>query len=271
MPKTVIDNKTVSTSEYFRKVLRYRSMILTLTRRDLKVKYAQTSLGLIWAIIQPLIALVIFSVFFQGLIHLETDDVPYPVFAFSGMIVWYYFSNMLHQAGSSLITHQDLIKKIYFPRIILPISKMLAGLFEFGIAFIILIIMLFFFKISISPMILLLPFVVLITMLMGLALSLWLSAITVKRRDLLHLIPYLVNYGIWLTPVFYPTTLVPEPYQEWIYYLNPMASAIDLFRSCLFGTPFEWTYAISFIWVGVMVVSGLYVFRKTERNIADYV
>jgi lipopolysaccharide transport system permease protein len=271
MPRKVINNQPIGIVEYMKSVYQYRSLILTLIKRDLKAKYAQTALGILWAVIQPLIALVIFSVFFDGLIHLETGDIAYPVFAFSGMIIWYYFSSTVRQSGNALISHQDLIKKVYFPKIILPLYKALVGLFEFGIAFLIFVGLAFLWKTEIHVSILFIPLIILLVTFTGLTISLWLNAFTVKRRDFQHLIPYMVNYGIWLTPVFYPSTIIPAPYTEWIYYLNPVATAIEMFRSATFGTPFEWFYCISFVGVFVFFIAGVYLFKKTERNIADYV
>jgi len=271
MSEKVISNETIGFTEYLRRIRKYRSLIVALLIRDIKAKYTQTSLGLLWAVIQPLIALVIFSVFFDGLIKLETGDIAYPVFAFSGMIVWYYFTSIVHQSGSALLSHQDLIKKIYFPRFILPLYKSLLGLFEFFISFIVFIVLMLIWQTEIKLTILLVPLVVLLVTFIGLTLSIWLNAITVKRRDFMHLIPYLVNYGIWLTPVFYPSTIIPEPYTDWIYYLNPVATTIELFRGAAFGTPVEWMHLVSFAVVFILFILGTYLFKKIERNIADFV
>lgn len=271
MPKTTINKKTIANRHYLKMILGYRSLIYALAKRDLKAKYTQTFLGISWAIIQPLIALVIFSVFFQGLIHLETGAVPYPVFAFSGMILWYYFSSIIHQSGNSLVANQDLIKKIYFPKIILPIYKSFMGLFELTIAFGLLLVIMLVWNVEISYKICFAPLIILLITFTGLTVSIWLNALTVKKRDLMHLIPYLINYGIWLTPVFYPSTLIPDPYQDWLFYLNPVATIITLFRASLFDAPFEWMYCISFIPVLLLFVSGIYVFKRREKNIADYV
>ncbi|MFT5780020.1 MAG: lipopolysaccharide transport system permease protein [Crocinitomicaceae bacterium] len=268
---TIIDSQPIGLKDYIQRIIRYRSLIFALAKRDVKAKYTQTTLGVLWAIIQPIIALLIFSVFFQGLIKLETGDVPYPVFAFSGMILWYYFSNIIHQSGSALVAEQDLIKKIYFPRLILPLYKAFIGLFELGIAFLLLIIILLIWKVDISYKICFAPLIILLVTFIGLTVSIWLNALTVRKRDLLHLVPYLINYGIWLTPVFYPSTIIPEPYQDWLYYLNPIAVTIELFRAALLDLPFEWMHCISFIPVLLMFVVGVYVFKKTEKNIADYV
>jgi lipopolysaccharide transport system permease protein len=269
--KTIINSQPIGLKEYVRRVINYRSLIYALAKRDIKAKYSQTILGVIWAIIQPLIALLIFSVFFKGLIQLETGNVPYPVFAFSGMILWYYFSNIIHQSGNALLAEQDLIKKIYFPRIILPMYKAFIGLFELVIAFLLLIIIMLIWRVDISYKICFAPVIILLITFTGLTISIWLNALTVKKRDLLHLVPYLINYGIWLTPVFYPSTLIPEPYQDWLYYLNPVATIIELFRAALLNLPFEWMHLISFVPLLILFVIGVYFFKKTEKNIADFV
>ncbi len=271
MSRTIIENKAVPMREYLRRMYRYRSMMFTLARRDLKARYAQTSLGILWAIIQPSIALAIFWVFFEGFIHLETGNIPYPVFAFSGMVLWYYFSGIINNGGTSLIQHQELIRKIYFPRLILPLSKLFTGLVEMLISLVLLTILMIALKVGVSWRLVFIPGIILLVMMTGLMVSVWLSALTVRRRDFQHLIPYLVNYGIWLTPVFYPVTIVPEQYHDWIYLLNPMATAIEMFRWALLGTAFEGYYCLSFVWVFILLVAGIYLFRKTERNIADYV
>ncbi len=269
--KKTISNKNISLGDYFNRLIQHRALIWSLAKRDLKSKYAQTSLGFLWLVIQPAIALLIFTVFFDQLIEIDTGNVSYPVFAFSGMILWYFFTNMVNNAGTSLIQGQDLIKKIYFPKLILPISKVLVALAEFSVAVILLIILMLFLGQSISWKLILLPICVSLVVMIGACVAIWLSLMTVKRRDLQHLIPYLTNYGIWFTPVFYPTSIIPEQYIEWMYYVNPMATVIDMFRSFLFDYPFNWMYCISFVPYIFLLSIGIVIFKNKERNLADYI
>lgn len=225
----------------------------------------------LWLLIQPLIALLIFTVFFDRLIEIDTGTVAYPVFAFSGMILWYFFTNIVNNAGVSLIHGQDLIQKIYFPKLILPIAKIVVATVEFSVAVVLLLVLMLLLNEPISWKSLFLILSVLLVVVIGACIAIWLSLLTVKRRDLQHLIPYLTNYGIWFTPVFYPTSIIPERYIEWMYYINPMASVIDLFRSFLFDYPFNWMYCISFVPIFVFLFYGIVIFKDKERNLADYI
>lgn len=268
---TVISAEPVSFLPYFQKLWASRAMVLTLARRDLKVKYAQTLLGLLWAVIQPLTGLLIFTLFFDKLINIDTGSIPYPLFAFSGMVSWFFFSHIVHSAGTSLVEAQDLMKKVYFPKLIIPLAKVLAGMVELAISLSLLfVLMLVLGKLPDWP-ILLLPLFVLFNISVGLSIALWLSALTIRYRDFHHIIPYLVNFGIWLTPVFYPGTLIPSAY-DWFLFLNPMAATIAGFRWSLIGDTFpEASYLMSVIPVSFLLVTGLLYFRKIESEISDYI
>ncbi len=270
MGRTVINNKAVKFGEYLRSVYQYRQLIFSFAKRDLKARFVQTKLGVLWMIIQPLIALTIFTIFFDKLIELETGDVPYVAFAFSGMTIWYFFTNMVHSAGTSLLNSQELIRKVYFPKILLPISKVLVATIEFFVAFSLLIIIMLVLGMDFSPKIVFLPIAILMTVLVGSSVAIWLNILTIKKRDLQHLIPYLTNFGIWVTPVFYPTTLIPEAFREYIYYANPIATTIDFLRSMLFDLPFQWMYCVSFLPVFVLLILGIRTFKNIERNLVDY-
>ncbi|MFT4600100.1 MAG: lipopolysaccharide transport system permease protein [Arenicella sp.] len=271
MTKTIIENKNVGLGTYLRSVLSHKTLIYTLAKRDLKAKYTQTKLGLLWSIAQPLMALTIFWVFFDLLLELETGDVPYALYAFSGMVLWYFFTSIIHLSGNSLVVNQDLIQKVYFPKIILPISRMLVSLFELSISLIILIVISLVVGSKVHLSILLAPVAILVVLFTGLAIAIWLSAVSVKNRDLQHLIPYLTNYGIWLTPVFYPVSIIPEAYRDLLYYCNPIATAIEMFRSALFNTSFDWMHTLSLVPVIILLITGILFFKKREQNMADYV
>jgi len=272
MAKTIIQNKNIEIMTYLSKIRQHRHLIYTLAKRDIKAKYAQTKLGWLWAIIQPLATLTIFVLFFDKLVHISTGDVPYALFAFCGIITWYLFTYIVNSAGTAIIQNQDLIKKIYFPKIILPISKTIGGVFEFGISFGLLLLLMLVMGQAITLKIIVVPLVLLLVLLTGLSVSIWLSALTVKNRDLQHLIPYLTNFAIWLTPVFYPTTLIPKAFESWIYYLNPLATVLKLLRWALLNdVPPEPIYFVSFIGVFILLVLGFLYFRRIEREIADFV
>ena len=244
-------------------------MILTLTMRDLKVKYAQTFLGILWALLQPLAGLLVFTIFFTQFVQLDSP-LPYPLIALSGMAAWFFFSNIIQSASMSLFESQDLIKKVYFPRLILLISKILFALIDLIIALGLLFILMVILGVSPGIQILFLPVFIFLTIVVGLSISLWLSALTLRYRDFHHIIPYLLNYGIWLTPVFFPTTIIPAEF-NWLLYLNPMAAIIAGFRWSLLGDVFPvWVYWLSFIPIFILFFSGLNYFRKNEYKISDY-
>ena len=270
MGKTIINNKSVGFGKYLRSVYQYRQLIISFAMRDLKARFVQTKLGLLWMIIQPLIALAIFTIFFDQLIQLETGDVPYVAFAFSGMTIWYFFTNMVNSAGTSLLNSSELIRKVYFPKILLPFSKILVATVEFFVAFVLLIAIMLILGMDFSPKILLFPIAIIMAVLVGSCVAIWLNVLTVKNRDLQHFIPYLTNFGIWITPVFYPTTLIPEAFRDYIYYLNPIATTIDFLRSLLFDLPFNWTYCISFLPVFILLILGIRIFKNMERNMVDF-
>lgn len=269
--KTTITNTPISLKEYGNRLWHFKHLIYSFATKDFKAKYAQTKIGALWMVIQPFIALTIFTLFFDKLIQLETGTVPYPAFAFSGMILWYFFTALVHSTGTSLLSAQELIGKVYFPKLILPISKATLNSFEVFISFILLLILLLILGISLNAKLFLFPIVVLMVLSIGLCIGIWLSAISIKHRDLQHLIPYLINYGIWLTPVFYPTTIIPAQYRDMMYYINPIAISIDFFRYVLFGSPFQLNYLLSFIPVIVALIIGVIYFKSAERNAADYI
>ncbi|HLP52745.1 MAG TPA: ABC transporter permease [Chitinophagales bacterium] len=261
--------KNYSALSYLKNVWQSRILIFTFAKRDLQIQYAQTYLGVLWAIIQPLTGLLIFSFFFQRLMPLQLG-VPYPVFVFTGMMGWFYFTQLVGQAGTSLMNNQNLIKKIHFPRLVLPLSKMIVGLVEFCISLSLLLILMFVTGCPFSLKILLLPLVVIANVVTGLSIGIWLCALTIRFRDFHHLIPYLVGFGIWLTPVFYPTTIIPAQL-NWVYYLHPVANVISLYRWIFIGWPVDLgQVAVSFSISLVLFTTGLLFFIRNEKHIADY-
>ena len=256
--------------EYFKKVYAFRSLILTLALRDIKVQYAQTFLGILWSAIQPMTGLLIFYFFFYLVFNVDTG-IPFHLFAFSGMVCWYYFTFIIGHAGTSLLGAQDLIKKIYFPKLVLPLSKVFVGFVEFSISFVILVIMMMVAGYYPSIKILLLPVLIILIVITGLSVAIWLSALTIRYRDFHHIIPYIVNFGIWFAPVFYPTTIISDRF-HYLIYVNPMAGLIEGFRWMLFDLPAPSpNYLLSLATVFVLFVSGLWYFKNVERKVSDYI
>lgn len=259
----------VSIWQYLKDVNSSRNLIFIFALRDLKVQYAQTYLGILWSLIQPVTGLIIFTLFFQRLIPLQTG-VPYAVFAFTGIMGWFYFTALVGQSGTVLMNNQQLIRKLHFPKLVLPLSKALVGLVEFSISLVLLLIMMYFSGCEFSFKIALLPLVILANIVTGLSIGIWLSALTVRFRDLHHIIPFLIGFGIWLTPVFYPTTLVPASY-NWVYYFHPVANVISLYRWMFIGMPIDGGQVfVSLLLVAVLFLSGLVFFIRNENFVADY-
>ena len=254
---------------YLKEVWQARGLAFTFAKRDLKVQYAQTFLGLLWSVIQPLTGLLIFTFFFQKVIHLNLN-VPYAVFAMTGMMGWFYFALLIGQTGTVLMHNQNLVRKINFPRLILPLSKTLAGLVEFTISLLLLLILMLVTGTPLSIKILALPLAVVANIISGLCIGIWLSGLTIRYRDFHHIIPYLIGFGIWLTPVFYPTTLVPESY-NWIYYFHPVANVIALYRWIFIDWPMNWMqFGVSLTLASVLLLAGLRYAVKSEAYISDY-
>ncbi len=250
----------------------YRELLYFLTLRDIKIRYKQTALGVAWAILQPLITMVIFSVIFGQLANLPSDGIPYPVFSYAALLPWGLFSGALQRAGTSLVANSNLITKVYFPRLVIPISAVAAGLLDFLIAFIVLLGLMLFYKIQLTWMILTIPLFMLLAILTALAVSLWLSALNVQYRDVQHIIPFLIQAWMYASPVAYSAGLIPTGPWRIIYGLNPLAGVIQGFRWALLGaSPPNELLIVSIVIVLILLVSGLYYFRRMERTFADVI
>ena len=248
----------------------FRELFYFFTWRDVKVKYKQTVLGVVWAILQPFLLMVVFSLFFGKALNVPSDNIPYPIFAFSGLILWNIFSSGLSSASQSMVSNAGIIKKIYFPRLIIPMSSILVALFDFIMAFVVYIGLLIYYKFSISPLILLyLPLGILITVLSTFGLGTFIAALNVKYRDFRYMIPFLIQLLFFLTPVIYPVSIAPE-WAKQLLALNPMAGAIDLLRSTIIGNELNWQHiTISIFSSVILFLFGLFYFRKTEYYFAD--
>lgn len=269
MAKIIINGTTAKAELNLKELLLYKDLFLVLAYRDLKIRYAQTLLGPAWVLFQPLVTIVIFTLVFEQAIEVDTKGVPYPLFTFAGMCGWNYFSSVLNQSGTSITGAQNMINKIYFPRLIIPLSKAVVGLVDFGIILLMFFILMIVYRIELSFNFLLLPAVILITIIAALAFGIWLSALTVRYRDFQVVIPFLVQLGLYATPVAYPVTMVPEKYRL-LFYFNPMTGIVEAFRWVLLGGANIDNYCmISFATAFVLFFTGLFYFKKTERIMAD--
>jgi lipopolysaccharide transport system permease protein len=248
----------------------YRELLYFLVWRDIKVRYKQTALGVLWAIIQPILTMVVFSIFFGKLGKLPSDGIPYPIFSFAALVPWTLFSNGLTQASSSLVSSSNLIKKVYFPRLIIPIATVLAGLVDFFLAFVILLVMMAFYGIFPTINILWLPVYLVLTIVASLAVSLWLSALNVEFRDVRYIVPFLTQIWLFATPIAYSSTLLSEPWRT-IYGLNPMVGVVEGFRWALLGTNTQpgMMAVVSATAALILLISGAFYFRRMEKTFAD--
>lgn len=250
----------------------HRELLYFFVWSDLKLRYKQTALGASWAILQPLMTMIIFSIFFGRLARLPTDGIPYPIFAYTALVPWTYFANAMNQSSASLIRYERVITKVYFPRLIVPLSAVLAGLVDLAAAFVLLIGMLFYFGFVPTAAVIALPLFVMLAAATAFAVSLWLSALNVQYRDVRYTLIFLTQLWLFMTPIVYSTSLVPERWRP-LYGLNPMAGVVEGFRWSLLGSshgPGPMLGA-SVAMVVVLLISGLYYFRRMERTFADVV
>lgn len=251
---------------------RYRELLYFLVWRDIKVRYKQTALGASWAIIQPFGTMVVFSLFFGRLAGIPSDGVPYPVFAYAALVPWTLFAQGLSQSANSLVASQDLIRKIYFPRLALPIAAVLAGLVDFMIAFAVLLGMMLFFGIAPSVNALWIPALLVLALVTSLGVGLWFAALNVQYRDVTYIVPFLVQFWLFATPIAYPSSLLPEQWRI-VYSLNPMVGVVEGFRWALVGTetaPGPMILVSAFAALGILAAGAFY-FRWMERSFADVV
>ena len=247
----------------------YRELIYFLVWRDVKVRYKQTILGTGWALIQPLFTMAIFTVVFGRLAKMPSDNIPYPLFALTALVPWSYFANTLNQGSNSLVTNSSLIKKVYFPRLAIPVAKVLSGLVEFGLSFVLLIGMVLYYGFHPSVRILWIPLVLLLAMITSLGSSFWLSALNVRVRDVEHILPFLVQIWMYATSVAYPSSLLPPKWRI-VYAINPMVGVAEGFRWALVGAKAPGPiFLVSTVVAVVVLVSGAYWFRRLEKTFAD--
>lgn len=257
---------------HWNEIWQHRELLYFLTWRDIKVRYKQTVLGITWVILQPLAIALALTIFLGRVVHVSSQNLPYPVFAYAGMVLWQLFSQALTEASNSLLANERLITKVYFPRLIIPLSAVLASLLDFFICLVVLGFFLVHYRIVPTPAIVLLPLVIFLALLISLGVGLWLAALNVKYRDVRYTVGFLVQIWFLASPIAYPTSVVSERWRIW-YGLNPMVGVIDGFRYALKGTgAAPWSLlAISTCLAAAIFMSGLYYFRRTEDAFADFI
>lgn len=274
----MIDNRLVieagkSERQYWADIWRYRELFAFLAWRDILVRYKQTVIGIVWALIRPVLTMVVFTFVFGKLAGMPSEGVPYPILVFAGMLPWQFFANSLSESSNSLISNANMISKVYFPRLVMPFSAVVVSLVDFLISFVILILMMVGYGLWPTwKMMALIPLIaVAFTASMGA--SLWLAALNVKYRDFRYIVPFIVQFGLYVSPVGFSSSVVPEKWQN-LYSVNPMVGVIDGFRWAITGTAdgMNWTgFAISLLVVALLFMSGVWYFRKMERTFADVI
>ncbi|PIQ86888.1 MAG: phosphate ABC transporter permease [Candidatus Omnitrophica bacterium CG11_big_fil_rev_8_21_14_0_20_45_26] len=249
-----------------------RELIFFLTWRDIKVRYKQTIIGAAWAILQPFLTMVIFTVIFGHLAKMPSDGIPYPIFAYSALLPWQFFSHAVTESANTLIVNQQLVTKVYFPRLAMPLSATFSGVVDFFFAFLVLIGMMVYYQTPLLISVIYLPIFMVLAFMTALGVGLWLSALNVRYRDVRYTIPFLIQFWFFATPIAYPSSLVPEGWR-FLYGLNPMVGVIEGFRWALFGQSNELQGMIIFsgLIACVICVSGMYYFKRMEKSFADVI
>jgi len=269
---TIIEPSSGWRALNLRELWRFRELLYFLTWRDVKVRYKQTAIGALWAVLQPLLTMIVFTVLFGRLAKISSDNIPYPVFSYSGLLPWTFFASAINLAGLSLVTNANMIAKIYFPRLLMPAAAVLAATLDFCIAFVVLLFMMVYYGITPGIAALTLPLFLALAIFTALGVSLWLAALNVKYRDIRYVIPFLTQVWLFLTPVLYPSSMIPDKWRL-VYGINPMSGVVEGFRWSLLGTE-KAPGAMILVSAGVVVVlfvGGLFYFRRMEREFADVI
>ncbi|MBP9819207.1 ABC transporter permease [Candidatus Woesebacteria bacterium] len=269
---TVIQPKKLFSFRDIKEVWEYRELLYFLTVRDLKVRYKQTTIGVLWAVFQPFLIMVVFSVFFGQLLGVPSEGVPYPIFVYTGLLFWQFFSSALSDTSGTLVANQAIVTKVYFPRLLLPLASVMTKVVDFAIAALILIGMMFYYGYTphLSGL-LLIPLLLIITFMASVGLGLVLAAINVKYRDVRYILPFFIQMLLFVTPVIYPAGIAGK--YSWILALNPMMGVIQSARAALLGTTvLNWLLiTISLVATFILLLIGIYTFKKTERYFADII
>jgi lipopolysaccharide transport system permease protein len=260
-------------SQYWQDLWRYRELLYFLAWRDILVRYKQTAIGIAWALLRPFLTMIVFTIVFGNLANLPSGGIPYPILVFAGMLPWQFFADTLSRCSSSLIGNANLISKVYFPRLIVPASAMIGSFIDFLISGIILLGLMVWYNFVPSWQILTLPLFIAIAAVAAMGLGLWLAALNVKYRDFQYIVPFLVQFGLYISPVGFSSNIVPEQWRS-LYYLNPMVGVIDGFRWAILGRGtqlYEFGFFLSMVLIILLLISGIWYFRKTERTFADVI
>jgi lipopolysaccharide transport system permease protein len=274
-PHLVIEPRSYWSSLDLRDLWRYRELFYFLTWRDVKLRYKQTVLGAAWAILQPVFNMILFSFIFGRVARMPSDEIPYPLFAFAGLLPWTFFSTAIGMAAASLVSNANLITKVYFPRMIIPAAAVLAGLVDFAFAFLVMLVLLVWYQVPLGFNLIMLPVLIALTSALAFAVGTLLSSLNVKYRDIRYVIPFLTQFWMFATPIIYPVSMMPEKYQ-WIFKLNPLTGIIEAYRVALLSgvnnSSFDWT-AIGFsAFITLLSLAyATYHFRGTERIFADII
>ncbi len=270
-PLTVIEPGKKWVPLNLRDIWTNRELLYFLVWRDVKVRYKQTALGAAWAILQPVFMMLIFSLFFGRVAGVASDGVPYPLFAFTGLVPWTFFANSVSLSGNSVVTNSGLITKVYFPRLMVPASAVLAGLVDFALAFVVLVGLMFYYGVGLTTNLLMLPVLVVLTALFALGVGMWLAALNVRYRDVRFVLPFLIQIWLFVSSVIIPSSAIPERWR-WLLALNPMSGIIEGYRAALLGLAFDWpTLAVAAAITIVVVVYSAYAFRRMEKSFADII
>ena len=257
----------------FAELWRYRELFGFLAWRDILVRYKQTAIGIIWAVIQPVLTMIVFTIIFGRVAQLPSGAAPYAVMTFAAILPWQFFANAMSQSSQSVVGSARMVQKVYFPRLIIPFSSTLSGAVDFLIALVILFLLMIWYQVPVRSYLLLLPVFGICALAAALSVGIWLSALNVKYRDVKYVVPFVVSLGMYISPVGYMTSVIPEEWRFW-YSLNPMVGVIDGFRWAILGPEFEpyWPgFAIGMGVVGLLLVTGLYYFRSMEKTFADVI
>ncbi len=272
MPTVIVEPTRGWAAINLRELWEYRDLLFFLAWRDVSVRYKQTVLGATWVVLQPLLTMAVFTFIFGRLANVPSEGVPYPVFCFSALLPWQYFSSTLNNSANSLVNNANLISKVYFPRLLIPLSSMFPTLVDFGLSFVVLLVLLFYYKINLTGKVVWLPAFVLLLIMTTLGISLWFSAWNIRYRDVRYIVPFITQFGLFVSPVVYPISVVPERWRL-IYAINPMVGVIEGCRWSLLGkeTLPAKVVALSVAVSVLVLVGGAFHFRRAEREFADIV
>ena len=271
MPWVVIDAATGGSAVNLRELWHYRDLLYFLTWRDIAVRYKQTALGVLWAILQPLLSMVVFTIFLGRLAGVPSDGVPYPIFSYLGLLPWMYFSGAVTRSGASVVGSANLLTRVYFPRVLVPLSATLSALVDFAIAFAVLGGLMGWYGIRPALSIVLLVPLAALTAVAATGIGMWLAALNVRYRDVQYAIPFLMQLWMFATPVVYPTSIVPERWRP-LFALNPMTGIIEAYRAAVLGRPLDWgTLGVSALSAVLLAAVGAWQFHRMERTLADVV